>query len=260
MRDQSFNQKEFTMRKKMAAGNWKMNGMAESLDEITALAALHQKPTVDILICPPATLLARAAEIEGALKLGGQDCHEMNSGAHTGDISAPMLADAGAEYVIVGHSERRTDHNESSATVRAKTNAAWHTGLTAVVCIGETLAQREAGETNDVLAAQLTASIPQGANGVNTVVAYEPVWAIGTGKTPSLDEIADAHGFIRAHLASRHGQTAANGIRILYGGSVKPDNAEEIFELDNVDGALVGGASLKAEDFTIIVTALEGAD
>lgn len=248
------------MRKKLAAGNWKMNGLAESLDEITALAALHNNPTVDILICPPATLLNRAADIGGAVKLGGQDCHENNSGAHTGDISASMLSDAGAEYVIVGHSERRTDHNESSATVRAKTNAAWHAGLTAVVCIGETLAQRESGETNDILAAQLTASVPQGANGLNTVIAYEPVWAIGTGKTPTLQEIADAHGFIRSHLVNRHGETAANGIRVLYGGSVKPSNAEEIFEIDNVDGALVGGASLKAEDFTVIVTALEGAD
>ena len=236
-----------------------MNGLAESLDEISALTALHQNATVDIVICPPATILAAAAEIGDAIILGGEDCHENNAGAHTGDISAAMLADAGAQYVIVGHSERRTDHVESSATVRAKTNTAWFTGLTAIVCIGETEKQREKGETNDVLAAQITASVPQGANGVNTVIAYEPVWAIGTGLTPTEEQIADAHAFIRDHLARRHGDQIAQAIRILYGGSVKPDNAEAIFELANVDGALVGGASLKAEDFSTIVTALEGA-
>ena len=248
------------MRRKMAAGNWKMNGLAESLDEISAIATLHKRPTIDIVLCPPATLLMAAADIEGAIQIGGQNCHREHEGAHTGDISATMLADAGATYVIVGHSERRTDHDETDDIVLAKAEVAWESGLAAIICVGETLEEREAGQTNDVLARQLSASVPEGASGVNTVIAYEPVWAIGTGKTPTMEQIADAHGFMRAQLSERFGSHIANTVRLLYGGSVKPSNAEEIFDLDNVDGALVGGASLLAEDFTTIVTALEGAD
>ncbi len=189
------------------------------------------------------------------LKIGGQDCHPKASGAHTGDVSATMLADAGASHVILGHSERRADHGESDSLVVAKAAAAWAAGLIAVICVGETEAQRDAGKTLDVVGAQLAGSVPQGATAANTVIAYEPVWAIGTGRTPTLAEIAEVHGHIRARLAARFGAEAA-GMRILYGGSVKPSNATEIFAVANVDGALVGGASLKAADFGAIIAAL----
>lgn len=242
---------------KLAAGNWKMNGLAESLAEIDALAAAHPAPGCEVLICPPATLLSRLSERASgsAIRTGGQDCHASASGAHTGDVSAEMIADAGGAYVIVGHSERRADHGETDAVVRAKSEAAWRAGLAAVICIGETLEQREAGKTIDVVAAQLEGSVPDGATAANTVIAYEPVWAIGTGKVPTLEEIGEVHDDIRARLTDRFGAEAA-GIRILYGGSVKPSNAAEIFGVSNVDGALVGGASLKASDFGGIVAAL----
>ncbi len=245
------------MPRKLAAGNWKMNGVKASLDEIRTLASSHANSAVDILICPPATLVAQAADIEGNIAIGGQDCHAAEAGAHTGDTSAEMLKDAGATYVILGHSERRTDHGETNQQVHDKVLAAWNTGLIAVICVGETLEQRENDETNQVLAKQLAGSVPDGALADNTVVAYEPVWAIGTGKIPSFEEISQAHSFIRGFLASHNETTEAHGMSLLYGGSVKPSNAAEIFALNNVDGALVGGASLLAKDFSGIINALE---
>lgn len=245
------------MRRKLAAGNWKMNGTAAELGQ---LAALTLDGACDVLLCPPATLIARMADAApSGLNVGGQDCHSAVSGAHTGDISAEMIAEAGGSHVIVGHSERRTDHAETDAQVSAKASAAWRAGLIAVVCIGETEAQYKAGQTLAVNAAQLASSLPDGTNGDNTVIAYEPVWAIGTGLVPTTEEIGNVHGFIRAELASRFGAETADAIRILYGGSVKPGNAAEIFATNDVDGALVGGASLKADDFNGIITALGAA-
>lgn len=249
------------MRRKLAAGNWKMNGDSSALGEVAALLDANPAPKVDVLLCPPATLLNRMGQTigNGAISTGGQDCHQYTSGAHTGDVSAPMLADAGARYVLTGHSERRTDHGDTDACVRDKTRAAWEAGLTAVVCIGETLAQREAQNTLDILIGQLAGSIPDNATGENLVVAYEPVWAIGTGKVASLDQIGEVHDFIRMRLERRFGEGVGRSVRILYGGSVKPDNASDIFNVSNVDGALVGGASLKAKDFGAIIGALEAA-
>jgi len=243
--------------RRLAAGNWKMNGSPLALTEVTALLKDHPAPGCEMLLCPPATLIAQMAwhVRRSALSVGGQDCHTGTSGAHTGDISARMLAEAGASYVILGHSERRADHGESDALVAAKTQAAWEAGLVAIVCVGETEAQRDAGETLAVVGAQLAGSVPDGATADNTVIAYEPVWAIGTGRTPTLAEIAEVHGHLRAELTRRFGQEAA-GMRLLYGGSVKPSNAAEIFAVRDVDGALVGGASLKAADFGAIVAAL----
>lgn len=249
------------MRQKLAAGNWKMHGTRADLAQVRALVAAHPDPSVEVLICPPATLLAwMDAEIgQAPIRTGGQDCHRNASGAHTGDIAAAMLADAGASHVILGHSERRADHGETDDTVRAKAEAAHAADLVAVVCIGETLAQREAGETLPVVATQLAGSLPDGATGRNTVVAYEPVWAIGSGLTPTPDQIAEVHAHLRAELRARFGTTEADRFRLLYGGSVKPGNAAEIFAIAEVDGALVGGASLKAADFSAIISALEQA-
>ncbi len=245
--------------RKLAAGNWKMNGTSAGLSEVAALLAAHPAPGCEMLLCPPATLVARMAGMAAgsALMLGGQDCHVAASGAHTGDISAAMLADAGASHVIVGHSERRADHGESDARVKAKAEAAMAAGLIAVVCVGETEAARDAGQTLDVIGAQLAGSLPDGASAASVVIAYEPIWAIGTGRTPTLDEIAEVHAFVRARLAERVADAA--GMRILYGGSVKPSNAADIFAVPHVDGALVGGASLKAADFGAIVAALSAA-
>jgi len=245
------------MRRKLAAGNWKMNGSRASLGEVTKLIQTIGDPACDILICPPATLLAWAAETIGTarIRLGGQDCHAAASGAHTGDISAGQLADAGATYVIVGHSERRADHGETDAMVSAKTTAAHAAGLTAIICVGETGADRDGGATLDVIGRQIEGSLPDGATASNSVVAYEPVWAIGTGRTPTTAQIAEVHDFLRARLTARFGADAAH-MRLLYGGSVKPSNAAEIFAVANVDGALVGGASLKADDFAPIARAL----
>ncbi len=249
------------MRQKLAAGNWKMNGTSADLAELRALAAGLSDPGAHVLICPPATLLHRAADqtAGGPVEIGGQDCHAAATGAHTGDISAAMLADAGATAVILGHSERRADHGETDQTVRAKTSAAIAQGLTAIVCVGESLAQREAGDTLDVIAAQLAGSLPDDAPAAQIVIAYEPIWAIGTGLTPTLAQIAQVHDRMRAELASRFGGSNADSIRLLYGGSVKPGNAGEIFATSNVDGALVGGASLKAQDFLQIIAALDAA-
>ncbi|MFD0858093.1 triose-phosphate isomerase [Roseovarius aquimarinus] len=247
------------MRRKLAAGNWKMNGDAASLDMLDALAEGHPGGLVDLLICPPFTLLGAAATRADAslIAIGGQDCHAAPSGAHTGDISAAMLKDAGARAVILGHSERRSDHGETNDMVRAKAHAAIGAGLTAIICVGESLAEREAGATLEVIGAQLAASLPDGATGGNTVVAYEPCWAIGTGLTPSTGQIGEVHDFIRMQLEQRLGEETGGAVRLLYGGSVKGANAAEIFAVRNVDGALVGGASLKAEDFSAIVKALE---
>lgn len=246
--------------RKLAAGNWKMNGTAGDLAEVQALVQAHPAPGCEMLLCPPATLIARMADLARgtALKIGGQDCHARASGAHTGDISAAMLLDAGASHVILGHSERRADHGESDDAVCAKAEAALAAGLVAVVCVGETEAERDAGQTLDVVGRQLAGSVPAGATAASLVIAYEPVWAIGTGRTPTLDEIAEVHRFLRERLVARFGQ-AAGGMRLLYGGSVKPSNATEIFAVPHVDGALVGGASLKAADFGAIVTALAAA-
>ena len=246
--------------KKLAAGNWKMNGTTAALDEMRTLLAAHPAPACEMLLCPPATLIAQAAyHTKGkALHIGGQDCHAKASGAHTGDISAAMLKDAGASHVILGHSERRADHAETNALVKAKAEAALAADLIAIVCLGETEAQRDAGETLALCGNQLHGSIPAGATAANVVIAYEPVWAIGTGRTPTLDQIAEVHAFLRAELVKALGEDG-QGVRILYGGSVKPSNAAEIFAVKDVDGALVGGASLKAVDFGAIVAALSAA-
>lgn len=244
------------MRQPLVAGNWKMNGLSESFAEIDALKAGIGGANCDVAICPPATLVAAAAaRAEGsALMIGAQDCHIAEKGAHTGDISAEMVADAGGRLILVGHSERRADHGEQDALVRAKAEAVWRAGLLAVICIGETEAQYRAGETLKVLDSQLTGSVPDGATPANTVIAYEPVWAIGTGLTPSNDEIQATHAHIRSELNGRFANAAAE-MRILYGGSVKPANAQEILSLPDVNGGLVGGASLKAVDFLAIVAA-----
>ena len=245
------------MRRKIAAGNWKMNGTAASAAVLDALAAAHPDPAAEVVICPPATLISALTGRKG-YAIGGQDCHAEVSGAHTGDIAAEMLADAGASHVIVGHSERRTDHGETDAAINAKAQASWRASLIAIICIGETESERDTGQTLDVLGGQLAGSVPDGATAANSVIAYEPVWAIGTGRTPSNAEIAEVHGFIRAQLATRFGQDMADATRILYGGSVKPGNAAEIFAIGDVDGGLVGGASLKAEDFGPIIAAAAG--
>jgi len=240
----------------LVAGNWKMNGTRECLPEIKAMAegvlnALSEK--VETLICPPATLIyvATALATDSPLQIGAQDCHQKVSGAHTGDISAEMIADCFGTYVIVGHSERRTDHGETDQIVRSKAEAAHEAGLAAIVCIGETADERDAYQTLDVLKRQIFGSIPLAATAEDTVIAYEPVWAIGTGLTPTAADIAVAHSFMRAELVERFGDEGRL-MRILYGGSVKPANAAELMAIENVDGALIGGASLKAEDFLAI--------
>ncbi|MDQ7261941.1 triose-phosphate isomerase [Paracoccus sp. PS-1] len=241
--------------RKLAAGNWKMNGTLASLAEIDRLLAEHPAPGCDLLVCPPATLIhAMAAK---GIATGGQDCHAKASGAHTGDIAAAQLRDAGASHVILGHSERRTDHAETDAQVAAKSVAAHEAGLVAVICVGETEAQRDAGQTLDVIAAQLAGSVPDGATAANTVIAYEPVWAIGTGRTPTSEQIAEVHALMRERLSARFADGA--DFALLYGGSVKPGNAAEIFAIPHVNGALVGGASLKAADFGPIIAALSAA-
>lgn len=238
----------------LVAGNWKMNGSLRSggatLAEVQAAYAAELRSKVDVLVCPPAHLLHSFAVIAigSRIAIGAQDCHAAPSGAHTGDLSAEMLAEAGATYVIVGHSERRQDHGETDAAVAAKAAGAWRAGLTAIVCVGETLAERDAGRTLAVVRRQVRRSIPEGANPENLVVAYEPVWAIGTGLTPTVEDVAEMHASIRRVLTNRFGPAAA-GFRLLYGGSVKPGNAAELLAVANVDGALVGGASLKADDF-----------
>ena len=245
----------------LVAGNWKMNGLSASRAELGKLkeALAAQAPACEVLICPPFTLIAQAAwALKGAFALGGQDCHAKPSGAFTGDVSAEMLKDAGASYVIVGHSERRQYHGESDADVAAKAEAAWRAGLTAIICIGETEDQRSAGDHNHICAGQIVGSVPSAATAANTVIAYEPVWAIGTGKTPTPDDVKAMHAHIRKCLVERLGMRARQ-LRILYGGSVKADNAAELLNLAEVNGALVGGASLKAEEFQRIVRSVNPA-
>jgi triosephosphate isomerase (TIM) len=246
-----------TTRRPLIAGNWKMNGLKASQQELAEIvagaAALREK--IDVMVCPPATLIVLfVARADGVIAIGGQDCHPEPSGAFTGDISAEMLADLGATAVIVGHSERRALHNESDAEVRRKAQAVWRAGLLAIVCIGETRDDRAAGQTLSVVGTQLANSVPDGATARNLVIAYEPVWAIGTGLTPTPADVAEVHGFIRERLTARF-PGAGQGIRVLYGGSVKPSNAKELMAVANVDGALVGGASLKAEEFLAIARA-----
>jgi triosephosphate isomerase len=257
--DRVLGQAGVKMRRKLIAGNWKMNGtraggeaLARELE--TRVNGAGEALRAEVLICPPATLLATVAAAIGgsAVALGGQDCHTAEKGAHTGDISAAMLADAGCRFVIVGHSERRSDHGESDALVRAKAEAALASGLTPIICVGETLAEREGGEADRKVAAQVRGSLPErGA----VVLAYEPVWAIGTGRSAEPEDVAGMHGVIRAVLAAERGADFAGTTRILYGGSVKPENAATLLCLADVDGALVGGASLRAEDFWGIIQA-----
>ena len=236
----------------LVAGNWKMNGLAASAGELTKIIAGAKALAgkVELMVCPPATLItAFAAAARGStVIIGGQDCHAEASGAHTGDVSAEMLADAGARAVILGHSERRTEHHETDALVRAKAQAAWRAGLAAIVCVGEQRTERDSGKTLDVVGRQLDGSLPDGCTSAYLAIAYEPVWAIGTGRTPTPADVAEVHGFIRKRLMERF-DAAGPRIRILYGGSVKPANAKELLTVTDVDGALVGGASLKADDF-----------
>ena len=240
----------------LIAGNWKMNGLKAAFSEFEAMLAGSSAVSAkaDLLVCPPATLISSFAErARGvrALSVGAQDCHPKPSGAHTGDISAEMLKDAGASAIIVGHSERRTDHGEDDILVRQKAEAVWRAGLLAIVCIGETQHQRDAGQTLDICCGQLDLSLPEGSTAANLVVAYEPVWAIGTGRTPTTNDVAEVHAAIREVLLARFGDEGRK-MRILYGGSVKPSNAKELMAVANVNGALVGGASLKAADFLAI--------
>lgn len=241
--------------RKLIAGNWKMNGSLGGLVELDAIAAAagaHGK--VDVAICPPATLIAAAVARQPSLAIGAQDCHVAASGAHTGCLSAAMLAEAGAILVIVGHSERRSDQHESDTDVKAKALAAINQGLTAIICVGESEAQRDAGEAVTIVTRQLDGSVPTDADSARIIIAYEPVWAIGTGRTPSTADVAEMHAAIRARLITLLGEAGA-AVRILYGGSVKPSNAAELLAVGDVDGALVGGASLKAADFVPIIAA-----
>lgn len=241
------------MIRQLVAGNWKMNGLGASLSELAALKAGLGANACDVLVCLPATLIARATASDGLL-IGGQDCSAMDHGAYTGDVSAAMLKDAGASFVILGHSERRRHHGETDADVAAKAKAAWAANLTAVICVGETKAQH--AQAAAIVQAQIRASVPSGAASANTVITYEPVWAVGSGKTPTVDEIAAMLGVIRESLISTLGQ-AGRDIRILYGGSVTPANAAQILGIANLGGVLVGGASLKASDFLGIIAAVK---
>ena len=245
----------------LIAGNWKMNGVAASLGVAKDVAKGLEKlgDGADCLLCPPATLLASMADaVKGsALKVGAQDCHTAISGAHTGDVSAEMVADAGGTFVILGHSERRADHGETDSVVAEKVLAALRAKLTPIICVGETLEQRDAGDTLDIIAAQLAESLPDDLSAHNFVVAYEPVWAIGTGRVATVEQIGEVHSSIRDAIRARFGETGASA-RILYGGSMKPGNAAEILAVGDVNGGLIGGASLKADDFLSIYAASVG--
>lgn len=246
-------------RRKLIAGNWKMNGDRDSLAELDAIAeAAARHPVIDVAVCPPATLIAPASKRVPRLAIGAQDCHAADSGAHTGCLAAPMLLEAGARYVIVGHSERRADQGESDAEVKGKAEAARRHGLTAIVCVGETEEERDAGRAEEVVTGQVARSVPKdGAEGL--VVAYEPVWAIGTGRIPTMEDVRAMHAAIRAELAGILGEAAAEEVRILYGGSMTGENASELLAVDNVDGGLVGGASLTADKFVPIIEAAAAA-
>jgi triosephosphate isomerase len=246
------------VRRKLIVGNWKMNGALAQLGEVEAIAAAAARhPEADVALCPPFTLIAPAAARAGAMPVGGQDVHAEDQGAHTGNVSAPMLKEAGAALVIVGHSERRADQHESNAEIRAKAEAALRHGLQTIVCVGESDAERKAGRAVAVVTGQLQASLPDQAQGAELVVAYEPIWAIGTGNVATPADVREMHGAIRLHLVERFG-AQGEAMRILYGGSVKADNAVELFAVPDVDGALVGGASLTAAQFVPIVEAAAG--
>ena len=242
----------------LVAGNWKMNGLRDNASELVKLSeSLKSAPVdgVDVMICPPATLVLAFSELmkDSIVQIGAEDCHTLVSGANTGDISAEMFADCGATAIIVGHSERRADHGESDALVREKAEATWRAGLVAIICVGETAGQRQYGLTLDVVRRQLKNAIPDAATAKNTVIAYEPVWAIGTGLTPTVEDVTKVHDDIRKELVQRFGAENGGGMNLLYGGSVKASNAKELMSVENVDGALVGGASLKADDFMGII-------
>ena len=247
-------------RRTLIAGNWKMNCLSDDAQALAGGLAAKLNAAGDVnfemLVCPPAVLIpvVTAAVAGSSMQVGGQDNHANAKGAHTGDTSAAQLKDAGCGYAIVGHSERRTDHAESDAIVNAKGAAAQAEGLVAVVCIGETEAQRDAGQTLDVNGSQIAGSVPDGSTAANTVIAYEPVWAIGTGRTPTSGEVQEVHAFIRAELAKKIGQAEADKTRILYGGSMNPGNAKELLALADVDGGLIGGASLKVDDFWAVAS------
>jgi triosephosphate isomerase len=246
-------------RRKLIAGNWKMNGLRSALPEVQAMAVgAHGLGRVDLVICPPATLASTVGEVllGSPIALGGQDCHASVSGAFTGDVSAEMWADLSARFVILGHSERRQYHGETDAIVAAKVAAACRAGLSPIICVGESLAQRNAGETLTVIGRQIAGSVPEEAGRPDTVIAYEPVWAIGTGRTPTLAQVEEVHKSIGRALGARFGAAGLH-IRVLYGGSVKPDNAAQLMAVSGVDGALVGGASLKAADFLAIAKACD---
>jgi triosephosphate isomerase len=245
------------LRRLVIAGNWKMNGLiadGEALaSELVSKMSGAENPEFDMLVCPPFTLLSKIGDIvnNSGVSLGAQDCHTAEAGAHTGNVSPAMLKDQGCECVIVGHSERRTDYGETDDLVRAKAEAVTAADMFAIICVGETEKQRDAGETIAVVRNQVRDAVPENSTSDNTIVAYEPVWAIGTGRTPTLDEVQEVHALIRAELGGIVGVHAA-AIRILYGGSMKPENAKDLMALADVDGGLIGGASLKAEDFWAI--------
>ena len=247
-------------RRPLIAGNWKMNCLKDSAvalaSGIAEKYAAAKDPKCDVLVFPPAILIPAVVDaVKGRISVGAQDCHAAESGAHTGDTSVGMISDAGCDYVIVGHSERRTDHHETDAEIKAKAAAAIEKGLKVIICIGETEAERDAGRTIDVCRTQIQGSVPETATAGNTVIAYEPVWAIGTGRTPTAKDVEDVHAAIRAEIAAKLDQKEADGMRLLYGGSVNPSNAVELMALPDVDGALVGGASLKVADFWAIIEA-----
>lgn len=248
-----------TTPKALVAGNWKMNGLKSSAEEITRLNDLINEngAKCDVLICPPFTLISTLSGLNTKhVEIGAQDCHMNMNGAHTGDISAEMIKDLNGKYIIVGHSERRADHGETNETVNAKAAAVQNTGLTAIICVGETEDERDAGKAIDVVTSQVKASIPLGSTVQNTIIAYEPVWAIGTGRTPTAKDVQEIHNAIRKILEGRFGEKGSQ-INILYGGSVKASNALELMSVEDVNGALVGGASLKAEDFYGIIKAYD---
>ena len=244
------------MRKPMVAGNWKMNGLKANLSEVLTIDQAAAKANCDVILCVPATLISQLALKTKSIFIGGQTCHNKTSGAHTGDISAEMLQDSGAQYVILGHSERRIDHAETDKSIQQKVLMAWQFGLNAIVCIGENLDQRNSEITLDIIGKQLLNSIPDSIHSEKLVIAYEPIWAIGTGLTPTTDQISEVHNFIRVSLEQRFGDQLGHSINILYGGSMNSKNVVEISAIPNVDGGLVGGASLKAENFTPIIESI----
>jgi len=244
------------MRRSIAAGNWKMNGLRENFNEILLIDAASENVNCDVILCVPDTLIREISEKTKNIFSGGQNCHIEASGAFTGDISAEMIKDAGASHVIVGHSERRVNYNENNNLIKSKAQIALNEGLKAIICIGETLKERETGITLDIIKKQLLESLPQEITGETIIIAYEPVWAIGTGLTPSIEQITEVHDFIRAELENNYGKKIGHSVNILYGGSMNAKNAHEISAIENVDGGLVGGASLKAESFIPIINAL----